>query len=108
MRLTAKRFTATVKANPSDETVAKWFTETVKAHPPAELAAWNHTRLNRGLSTPGKQEYFFKLRDSVDLLPHRPPSWTERLHEEGMDRLDRNARHVRHHPVRAAAIWLGC
>jgi hypothetical protein len=33
--ITAKRFTATVKANPSDETVAKWFAETAKAHPPA-------------------------------------------------------------------------
>jgi len=51
--ITAKRSTATVKANPSDETVAQWFTKTVKAHPPAELTAWNHTRLNRGLSTPG-------------------------------------------------------
>ena len=69
--ITAKRFTATVKASSSDETVAKWFTETVKAHPPAELAAWNYIRVNRGLSTPGKQDYFNKLRDSVDPLPHR-------------------------------------
>ena len=70
--VTANRFTATVKANPSDETVAKWFTQTAKAHPPAGLEAWNQTRLNRGPSTPGKQEYFNKLRDARDPLPHRP------------------------------------
>ena len=70
--VTANRVTATVKANPADETVAKWFTQTVKTHPPAELEAWSQTRLNRGLSTPGKQEYFNKLRDAVDPLPHRP------------------------------------
>ena len=70
--ITANRFTATVKANLSDETVAKWFTQTAKAHLPAELEAWNQTILNRGLSTPEKQEYFNKLRDAVDPLSYRP------------------------------------
>ena len=104
----ANRFTATVKANPSDETVAKWFTRTAKAHPPAELEAWNRTMLNRGLSTPEKQEYFNKLRDAVDPSRTDPTSWTERLYEEGLDRLGRSAPHVRHHPVRPAGNELGC
>jgi Domain of unknown function (DUF5069) len=64
--ITADQFTAAVKPNPSDEAVAKWFTQTAKAHPPAELEAWNRMMLNRGPSTPEKQEYFNKLRDAVD------------------------------------------
>jgi hypothetical protein len=53
--ITADQFTATVKANPSNEAVAKWFTQTAKAHPPAESEAWNRVMLNRGPSTPEKQ-----------------------------------------------------
>jgi hypothetical protein len=30
------------------------------------LEAWNRMMLNRGPSTPEKQEYFNKLRDAVD------------------------------------------
>ena len=64
--ITAHQFTAAVKANPSDDTVAKWFTQKAKAHPSAELEAWNRMMLNRGPSTPKKQKYFNKLRDAVD------------------------------------------
>ena len=64
--LMADQFTEAVKPNPSDEAVAKWFTQTTKVHPPAELEAWNLMMLNRGPSTPEKQEYFNKLRDAVD------------------------------------------
>ena len=64
--LTADQFTAAVISDPSDEAVAKWFTRTAKAHSPAELEAWNRMMLNRGPSTPEKQEYFNKLRDAVD------------------------------------------
>jgi len=64
--ITAGQFTAAVKANPSDEAVAEWFTQTANSHPPAELEAWNRMMLNRGPSTPEKQEYFNRLRDAVD------------------------------------------
>jgi hypothetical protein len=64
--ITAVQFTATVKANPSDEAVAKWFTQTAKTHSPAELEGWNRMMLTRGPSTPEKQEYFKKLRDAID------------------------------------------
>ena len=64
--ITANQFTAAVKANSSDDTVAKWFTQTAKAHPPAELEAWNRMMLSRGPSTSKKQEYFNKLRNAVD------------------------------------------
>jgi hypothetical protein len=33
--ITDKEFTATVKANPSEDAVAKWFTQKANAHPPA-------------------------------------------------------------------------
>ena len=64
--ITADQFTAAVKANPSDETVAKWFMKTAKPHTPAELNKWSEMMLNRGPSTPEKKEYFNKLRDAVD------------------------------------------
>jgi hypothetical protein len=64
--ITAHQFTAAVKANSSDDTVAKWFTQTAKAHSPAELDSWNRMMLSRGPSTSKKQEYFNKLRDAVD------------------------------------------
>ena len=64
--ITANQFTAAVKADPSDDTVAKWFTQKAKAHPPAEFEVWNRMMLSRGPSTPKKQKYFNKLRDAVD------------------------------------------
>jgi len=73
----ANQFIAAVKANPSDEAVAKWFTQTAKAHPPAELEAWNRMMLNRGPSTPEKQEYFNKLRDAIDPSRTNLTSWAD-------------------------------
>jgi hypothetical protein len=64
--ITADQFTASVKANPSDQAVADWFTQTVKTHPPAELEAWNRMMLTRGPSTPKKRAYFNKLRNQID------------------------------------------
>jgi hypothetical protein len=64
--ITADQFTATVKANPTDDGVAQWFRKTAKPHQPAELDEWNEMMLKRGPSTPEKQEYFNKLRDAVD------------------------------------------
>ena len=64
--ITTDQFKATVKSNPTDEGIAQWFRKTAKARPPAELEAWNRMMLNRGPSTPEKQEYFNKLRDEVD------------------------------------------
>ena len=75
--ITADQFTGAVKANPSDEAVEKWFTQTAKAHPPAELEAWNWMMLNRGPSTPEKQEYFNKLRDAVDPSRTDLTSWAD-------------------------------
>lgn len=64
--ITSEQFTAAVKANPSDEAMVSWFIRTAKAHPQAELESWNRTMLTRGPSTPDKQAYFNKLRDSID------------------------------------------
>ena len=64
--ITADQFTASVKANPSDEAVADWFTQTATAHTPAELNAWNRMMLTRGPSTPKKQASFNKLRNQID------------------------------------------
>ena len=64
--ITADQFTVTVKSNQTDEGVARWFRQTAKAHSPAELNAWNRMMLNRGPSTPEKQDYFSTLRDAVD------------------------------------------
>jgi hypothetical protein len=75
--ITADQFTAAVKPNPSDEAVAQWFTQTTKAHPPAELEAWNRMMLTCGPSTPGKQDYFNKLRDAVDPARTDITSWAD-------------------------------
>ncbi len=75
--ITDKEFTATVKANPSDEAVAKWFAQKATAHPPAELETWNQMMLNRGPSTPKKQEYFNKLRDAVDPSRTDLTAWSD-------------------------------
>ncbi len=64
--ITAEQFTAAVKDNPTDEGVARWFRGAATKHPPSEQDEWNRMMLNRGPSTPEKQEYFSKLRDAVD------------------------------------------
>jgi hypothetical protein len=64
--ITAVQFTATVKANPIDQSVADWFRKRAKPQKPAELDEWNDMMLTRGPSTPEKKEYFNKLRDAVD------------------------------------------
>lgn len=75
--ITADQFTAAVKPNPSDEAVEKWFTQTAKVHSPAELEAWNQMMLNRGPSTPEKQEYFNNLRDAIDPSRTDLTSWAD-------------------------------
>ena len=75
--ITDDQFTAAVKTNSSDEAVAKWFTQTANAHPPAELETWNQMMLNRGPSTPEKQEYFNNLRDAVDPSRTDLTSWAD-------------------------------
>lgn len=64
--ITVDQFTASVKANPSDDTVAKWFTRTAKAHTPAELESWNRMMLNRGPSSPQSMVKFKKYLDAID------------------------------------------
>lgn len=74
---TDQQFTETVKANLTDEGVVQWFRGVAKAHAPAELEDWNCMMLNRGPSTPEKQEYFNKLRDAVDPSRIDLTSWAD-------------------------------
>ncbi len=64
--ITSDQFTAAVKANPSDDTVAKWLTQTAKAHSPAELESWNRMMLSRGPSSPASMVKFKKYLDTID------------------------------------------
>ena len=64
--ITSDQFTAAVKANPSDDTVAKWLAQTAKAHSPAELESWNRMMLSRGPSTPQSMVKFKKYRNAID------------------------------------------
>jgi len=75
--ITDKQFTESVKANPTDEGVAQWFCEVAKSHTPAELEEWNRMMLNRGPSTPEKQEYFNKLRNAVDPSRTDLSAWSD-------------------------------
>ena len=63
--ITDDQFTAAVKANLTDETVAQWFRKIAKPHKAPELELWNDLILTRGPSTPEKQQYFNQLRDAV-------------------------------------------
>lgn len=62
----ADQFTAAIKANPSDDTVAKWFSQTAKAHTPSELESWNRMMLSRGPSSPASMVKFKKYLDAID------------------------------------------
>lgn len=64
--ITADQFTATVKTNPSDDTVAKWLAQTAKTHTPAELESWNRMMLSRGPSSPASIVKFKKYLDAID------------------------------------------
>lgn len=75
--ITDKQFTESVKANPTDEGVAQWFYKVATSHTPAELEEWNRMMLNRGPSTPEKQEYFNKLRDAVDPSRTDLTAWSD-------------------------------
>ena len=75
--VTADQFTGAVKSNQTDEGVAEWFRKTAKTHFAAELEAWNRMMLNRGPSTPEKQDYFNKLRDAVDPTRTDLTAWAD-------------------------------
>lgn len=75
--ITADQFTATVRANPTDEGVARWFRQTAQPHAPPELEEWNRMMLNRGPSTPEKQDYFNKCRDIIDPSRTDLTSWAD-------------------------------
>lgn len=75
--ITPDQFTTAVKSNQTDEAVAEWFRKTAKTHPTAELEAWNRMMLNRGPSTPKKQDYFNKLRDAVDPTRTDLTAWAD-------------------------------
>jgi hypothetical protein len=74
---TAEQFTATVKANQTDEGIAEWFRKKVKPPTQAKLDKWNEMMLKRGPSTPEKQEYFNKLRDAIDPSRTDLTSWAD-------------------------------
>jgi hypothetical protein len=75
--ITAAQFTATVKANQTDEGIAQWFREKVKPRTHPKLDEWNEMMLKRGPSTPEKQEYFNKLRDAIDPSRTDLTSWAD-------------------------------
>jgi hypothetical protein len=75
--ITAEQFTATVKANPTDEGVATWFRQTAKPHSPAELEEWNQKLLLRGPSSPESMARFKKYRDVVDPTRTDLTSWAD-------------------------------
>jgi len=75
--ITADQFTTKVKSNQTDEGVAEWLRKTAKTHSTAELETWNRMMLNRGPSTPKKQDYFNKLRDAVDPTRTDLTAWAD-------------------------------
>jgi hypothetical protein len=75
--ITAKEFTAIVKANPTDKGVAQWFKKASTPHQQIERTAWNEMMLTRGPSTPDKQKYFNKLRDAVDPSRTDLTAWSD-------------------------------
>lgn len=75
--VTDAQFTAAVKANPTDESVAQWFRKHAMRHRPDELEEWNRMMLTRGPSTLEKQEYFNRLRDAVDPTRTDLTAWAD-------------------------------
>jgi len=75
--ITAEQFTATVKANQTDEGIAQWVRKKVKPRTQAKLDEWNEMMLERGPSTLEKQEYFKKLRDAIDPSRTDLTSWAD-------------------------------
>lgn len=75
--ITSDQFTATVKANPTDEGVATWFRQVAKSHTPAELEEWNQKLLLRGPSSPESMARFKKYRDAVDPSRTDLTAWSD-------------------------------
>ena len=76
--ITDKEFTATVKANPTDEARGPMVQEGGSLpHQQVELTEWNEMMLTRGPSTPDKQKYFNKLRDAVDPTRTDLTAWSD-------------------------------
>ena len=75
--ITVDQFTAAVASNQTDDGVVEWFRKTGKTHPVAELEAWNRMMLNRGPSTPKKQDYFNRLRNAVDPARTDITAWAD-------------------------------
>ncbi len=75
--ITSEKFTAAVKANPTDDRVAAWFAEVAQPHRPAELDEWNQQLLLRGPSSPESLERFKKYRDAVDPSRTDLTAWSD-------------------------------
>ena len=75
--ITSEKFTAAVKANPTDDGVAAWFRQVAQSHKPAELEEWNQKLLLRGPSSPESMERFKKYRDAVDPSRTDLTAWSD-------------------------------
>lgn len=75
--ITSEQFTATVKANSTDEGVVKWLEGTAKPHKPAELEEWNQKLLARGPSSPESAARFKKYLVAIDPSRTDITAWSD-------------------------------
>lgn len=75
--ISSEKFTAAVKANPSDEGVVAWFQGAATPHQPEQVAAWNRELLARGPSSPESAERFKKYRDAIDSSRTDIVAWSD-------------------------------
>ncbi|OQW34026.1 MAG: hypothetical protein A4E19_19080 [Nitrospira sp. SG-bin1] len=75
--ITSKQFTATVKANPTDEGVVAWLHQEAKPHSPAEVEEWNHNLLSRGPSSPESAARFNKYLAAIDPSRTDITAWSD-------------------------------
>jgi hypothetical protein len=75
--ITSEQFTASVKANATDEGVVKWLKQTAQPHQPAELEEWNQQLLARGPSSPESAARFKKYLAAIDPSRTDLTAWSD-------------------------------
>lgn len=75
--ITSEQFTASVKANATDEGVVKWFKYTARPHQPAELEEWNQQLLARGPSSPASAAQFKQYLAAIDPSRTDLTAWSD-------------------------------
>lgn len=75
--ITSEQFTASVKANATDEGVVKWLKQTAQPHQPAELEEWNQQLLARGPSSPESAARFKKYLADIDPSRTDLTAWSD-------------------------------